>query len=149
MRYVWNEEKIKIFYQYYDKISDKELANILGAKDHRTIEKYAKKIGVWKSKYFSDDDYRFAEENKGILTEKEIGVILGKNRASVGYYFRKNGFYKNKDNYIWTDKKIEILKRDYPRGDWKKLLYDLETDNDATVQGKARKLGLKRYSYCL
>lgn len=146
---IWNEENIKIFYEYYNKISNKELAEKIGAIDPRTIEKYAKKVGIWKSKYFSDKDYKFADDNMFILTEKEIANILGKNRASVGYHFRKMGFYKNKDNYIWNDEKIEILKRNYERGNWEKLLEDLGTNNSATIFGKAKKLGLKRCAYSI
>lgn len=149
MRFKWTEEKIKIFNEFYDKISNKELAEKIGAVDHRTIEKYAKKMGIWESKYFSDKDYKFAEDNKGILTEKEIAKVLGKNRASVGYYFRKNGFYKNQNNYVWDDEKIKILKCNYERGDWDKLMLDLGTSNAPTIHGKARKLGLKRFAYAM
>ena len=146
---IWTEENIRVFYEYYGKISDKDLAKWIGAKDYRTIEKRAKFLGLWKSKKFSDEDYKFADDNKFILTTKEISDYLGKSEECVRSYLRKKGFYKNTNNYIWNDEKINILKRDYERGDWNKLLSDLDTNNDATIHEKAYKLGLKRCFYAV
>ncbi len=81
-------------------------------------------------------------ENYGKLTYDEIGTKVGMSGRMVRYYARKKlGLRKLKNNQIWTEKEIQLLKNEYHR---KSDIYELFPNRSVrSVWYKAFDLGLK------
>ena len=144
MRFSWNENKISLFNTYYSKITDKELSVMIGAKDHRTIEKYAKKIGNFQRKKLDKSGIEFILDNLGNYTVKELAKMFGKTEAAIRVHMRNNGIFGNTDNYIWDAENTGILRSNYSDKSWEYLFGVLGTNNKLVIMNKAQKLKLKR-----
>jgi len=145
MRFKWNEEKINILIENYGKITEEEISKLVECKDIRSISKKLMELGLWKYKYLNENDEKNIVNNYGKKSSKELANIFNKSIHDITRIWRKYGI--RKDVFEWTDEKIKILKKMYPKENKEKILVSLGANSWINVSLKASKLGLKRNTY--
>lgn len=91
--------------------------------------------------YFKEDEIAFIKENYGKINTKEIAKILGRSKGVIHNLAARLGIAKTIEN--WTDKEIEIVRKEYASIGAKGIIEKYKISRSAdSIRSKANSLGI-------
>lgn len=108
-QYHWDEKSIDILRRNYDKLTSKELADILGTTPH-SVEMKAFTLNIKKNKQsvWTDDEIEFLKNNYDKYKYKELAIKLNKNVKTIAWQMRKYGL-ERVSREKWTVEEEKFL----------------------------------------
>ncbi len=145
----WSKAEIKLLREEYSDTSKEELLAMLPRWTWKSIKKKASKIGIqkWKSVPWADEEVELLQNIYSIASkQKLLKLFPGRTmRAIVSKARKVEAGDRSLFKEFWTGKEIVLLCNEYPAASRELLLVLFPTRSLCAIEGKARKVGVKRF----